>query len=882
MFTFLSIDAGGSRALVVAKKIQYIENKASNILGGEVKISQLVDTFTGTSVGALLASLYLQKDSNGHAKYSAEEVARLFVNHDESILQPNTWFIKNQQFNYKYPKYDNRAMQKSFENLFGNIAIKDLIKPLSICTFDILSQKPQVFNRDNASIVELAKLLLATCAAPAYFAPVPITIDGQDYLLCDGLLTHYNPTLQGLSTLFALSANATPANILTLSFGCGYSHFLQNSEQVKNWQDHHWNKMILNATTLGAVETQEEALINLYQNYPENYYRFNDDYGTKLPEFDDRSVQNFTTLNDTATAAIKEQQQQLNKVATRLAERYQHNQDGITRDYFSVLWQQKQQPLQYPPVVNQLHNLVNFIEDCTATFANRQALQSFGVSITYQQLGQYSDAVCSWLQQQGFRPKDRIAIIAPNCMSYLVVLYGILKAGCIIVNINPQYTSREMEHSLTNSQTKAVFAWEGSAKTLSQTSVSVLPTVIMTIGGMLGVKGRLVDLMVRKKGLVPDFQLSHCIAFKQVLKEGGERQRQSVYIAPNDIAFFQYTGGTTGESKAAMLSHRNILSNISQAEDFLPNDVTDAVKPLTAIAALPLYHIFALLLHGLLLLKFGVKNILITNPRDIPALVKELKQPFHILAGVNTLFVALLNNPNFAKLNFSELNLIIGGGTSMHNSVAKELENVTQCKPIQAYGLTEASPGVTAMPFDIAFNGTIGVPLLHTQVAIIDEFDNIVKQGEVGEIVVRGGQVMEGYWRGQFPTVSDYSYDSWLRTGDLGYQDADGLIYLVDRKKDLVIVSGFNVYPNEVETVISEHPEVLDCGCAGVVDRKSGQALKAYVILKPSSNLSSESLLAWCREHLTNYKIPKNIKFVEELPKSNVGKVLRRHLHLLD
>jgi long-chain acyl-CoA synthetase len=462
-----------------------------------------------------------------------------------------------------------------------------------------------------------------------------------------------------------------------------------------------------------------------------------------------------------------------------------------------------------------------------------------------------------------------------------VCLFGALRAGCTVVNVNPLYTARELQHQLNDSGAEVLVVVENFAKTVSEVvgTTKVRQVVVTSIGELLGVKGIVVDLVLRRvKKMIPAFSLPGSVRLRDALAGGRGRKLERVPIGHDDIAFLQYTGGTTGVAKGAMLLNRNIVANMLQARAWV-NPALDHDKREIVITPLPLYHIFSLTANCLVFMSLGGENILIPNPRDIPGFVKEVgKYKFTAITGVNTLFNALLNNADFAKLDFSHLHLTLGGGMAVQEAVAKKWKAVTGKPLIEAYGLTETSPAATINPFDIKeYNGSIGLPISSTEVELRDDAGKPVVLGQAGEICIRGPQVMAGYWNRPDETAKVMDKDGWFATGDIGVMDEKGFVRIVDRKKDMILVSGFNVYPNEIEGVVAMHDGVLECAVVGVPDEKSGEAVKLFVVRKDPA-LTAEALLKHCREHMTGYKVPREVEFRTELPKTNVGKILRREL----
>jgi long-chain acyl-CoA synthetase len=530
-------------------------------------------------------------------------------------------------------------------------------------------------------------------------------------------------------------------------------------------------------------------------------------------------------------------------------------------------------------------SLVQLLDEAFKKYSAQPAYTCMGATLTYRQLDDNSAAIGAWLQSKGFGKGKRVAIMMPNVLQYPVVLAGVLRAGCTVVNVNPLYTPRELEHQLKDSGADAIFILENFATTL-QAVLDKVPTktvVVCAMGDMLGfVKGLLVNFVVRNvKKMVPEYSLPSAVRFLDVLAEGHRMTLKPVKVGHDDVAFLQYTGGTTGVSKGATLTHRNIIANMLQSEAWYQpalKKLKPGEFPLT-VTALPLYHIFALTVCAMMSMRIGGHCLLIPNPRDIPGFVKELqKYTFHVFPAVNTLFNALLNNEDFKKLNFSRLILTAGGGMAVQEAVARRWLEATGCPIAEGYGLSETSPVATANRTDTdKFTGTIGLPVPSTEIAILDDDGKHLPVGSTGEIAIRGPQVMAGYWQRPDETVKVMTPDGFFRTGDIGIMDEQGFTRIVDRKKDMILVSGFNVYPNEVEGVVAGHPGVLECAAVGVPDENAGEAVKLFVVKKDPA-LTERDIMEYCKEHLTGYKKPKYIEFRSDLPKTNVGKILRREL----
>ena len=531
--------------------------------------------------------------------------------------------------------------------------------------------------------------------------------------------------------------------------------------------------------------------------------------------------------------------------------------------------------------VNEYQSVRELFEESVGKYAARPAFTCMGKSMTFGELDTLSNAFGAWLQGIGCKKGSRVAVMMPNILQYPVCVFGALRAGCTVVNVNPLYTARELEHQLKDSGAEVLVCVENFANTVAEVvgKTRVRQTVVTSIGELLGFKGLIVDFVLRHvKKMVPKYSLPGAIRVSDALAEGRKRTLERVDIGHDDIAFLQYTGGTTGVSKGAMLLNRNMVANMLQARAWV-KPFFDESRREVIITPLPLYHIFSLTANCLVFMSVGAENILIPNPRDIPGFVKEMgKHKFTALTGVNTLFNALVNNPEFGQLDFSSLRITLGGGMAVQEAVAKKWKEVTGTPLIEAYGLTETSPAATINPLDLpAYNGSIGLPISSTEVMLRDDAGREVPLGQPGEICIRGPQVMAGYWQRPDETAKVMDKDAWFATGDVGVMDERGFVRIVDRKKDMILVSGFNVYPNEIEGVVAGHPGVLECAAVGVPDEKSGEAVKLFVVRKDAA-LTADDVKKYCREHLTNYKCPRDIEFRTELPKTNVGKILRREL----
>lgn len=527
-------------------------------------------------------------------------------------------------------------------------------------------------------------------------------------------------------------------------------------------------------------------------------------------------------------------------------------------------------------------SLAAVIDRACERFRDRVAFENLGATLSYDDLDRLSQDFASWLQNiAGLHPGDRVAVMMPNLLQYPIAVFGILRAGLVVVNVNPLYTPRELQHQLKDSGARVIVVVENCAATLAQVIAdTAIETVITTqIGDLLPFpKSLLTNFVVKRvKKLVPAFRLPNSLPFRAVLARGRAQPYHRVQLGHEDVGFLQYTGGTTGLSKGATLTHGNMVANLLQMHAWIGPKLAEGED--VVITALPLYHIFALTVNALLFAHVGAKNVLITNPRDMDAFVAELdRQPFTAFTGVNTLFNGLLNHPRFASVDFSALKFAVGGGAAVQQAVADKWKAVTGVALTEGYGLSETSPGVCFSPLDRPdWNGTIGLPLPSTWVSLRDDDEREVPIGAPGELCVKGPQVMRGYWNKDDENRKAFTTDGWFKTGDIATVDAAGWFRIVDRKKDMILVSGFNVYPNEIENVVALHPGVLECACIGVPDHKSGEAVKVFVVRRDPA-LTPDALREHCKEHLTGYKVPKAFEFRDTLPKSNVGKILRKEL----
>ena len=532
--------------------------------------------------------------------------------------------------------------------------------------------------------------------------------------------------------------------------------------------------------------------------------------------------------------------------------------------------------------VDEYASIVAVLDRATADYRDRPAFSNFGKALTFADIDRLSKQFAAYLLGElKLKKGDRVAIMLPNCLQYPIAIFGVLRAGLTVVNVNPMYTARELRHQMEDSGAKVILVLDNFGGTVQEVLEHMpgVRAITSGLGDMLGFpKGALVNFVLKHvKKMVPDYRIANAVRSRDALTLGQMHPLPDVVVAHDDIAFLQYTGGTTGVSKGAMLTHRNLVANMQQAAAWVGTNIRLGDELI--VTALPLYHIFSLTACAMVFMRIGAHSVLVTNPRDMPEFVKILKSvPFSILPGVNTLFNGLLNTPGFEQLDFSHLKVTLGGGMAVQRAVAEKWKQVTGCTLAEAYGLTETSPGVCINPLDLKdYNGSIGLPLPSTDVCVKDDEGKVLASGEIGELCVKGPQVMKGYWERPEETAKVVDAGGWLHTGDMARMDERGYFFIVDRKKDMILVSGFNVYPNEIEDVVAMMPGVLEVAAIGVPDDKSGEAVKVFIVRKDPA-LAAEQVKAFCRENLTGYKLPKYIEFRDSLPKSNVGKILRKEL----
>ncbi len=903
-YNILSLDGGGIKGVMTTRLLSWMEKRLQQLASDpNARLLDFFDFFVGTSTGGLMLACYLMPSKDGKSSFfTAQGVEDLYLATGDEIFSLNIWEKILRGHGMTSAKYPAASIEKVLNKHFGDMKLDQLLKPCLITSYD-LSTNTRLFFRQHRAQKQpknnfyLRDICRATTSAPTYFPPVSIkSMTKQEYLCIDGGIFAHNPSIFGYAELRRLDNEAGARNMLMFSIGTGEFLDKFDEKEVKSWGKLEWYRPLVALMSNGHTGNTDFQMEMIFREHSDHYLRVDPNLTNKqTSSLDLATKENIDNLLAAADNYITENEVELMDFIERLYRRKLQRPssvfDKIADISISPFWRQSYPP-EVPHAINPdaYPNILAMMEEACSKYSNRIALEQFGHSFTYGQCHKYINYLAAWLQTVAdIQPGDRVAIMMPNCPQYIITAFAALKVGGVVVNVNPIYTTPELEHLLKQSAPKIIICWDGAAHIVSGCSAELIPNhqLITSLGDMLpAYKGTSINVLLRARGMIKSHgRLSRVTKWLRALTRGRHLNLYRPIVKNEDLAFLQFTGGTTGDPKAAMLTHRNLIANMLQAkaclsEEFLSQDKEQRVS----ITALPLYHIFALMANGLLFFHLGMKNVLIANARDIDTLITVMsKHPFHGFAGVNTLFKALLAHPKFSSINFDKLLLTLGGGMAVQKSVAEEWHQITGCHLSQAYGLTEASPAVTINPFTVAkFNGSIGLAIPSTEVAIVDDKYSPLPIGEVGLLFVRGPQVMAGYWKKTDATSMDLSLDGWLNTGDLAYIDQKGFVYLVDRAKDMIIVSGFNVYPNEVEEVVDAHPKVVESGCIGVPDSQSGEAVKVFVVIEPGMSCTKEEILAHCKKSLTAYKIPDQIEFVTSLAKSPVGKILRKELHKLE
>lgn len=913
-YNILSLDGGGIRGILTTRLMSWVEEILQESSGNkDARLIDYFDYFIGTSTGGLMASCYLMPDKNSNGDreehrplYSAKEVEDLYMNLGDKIFSLNLWQKVSRGHGITSAKYPADPIEEILTTYFGDLKLSELLRPCLITAYDMKRNKQIMFRRHRAYKRQeddfyVRDVCRATTSAPTYFPPCSIkSLAGEEYLCIDGGIFGPNPALFGYSELRRIDKTTRASEMLLMSIGTGNYLDEYEEKEIMGWGKLEWYRPMVNLMSTNSISNADFQMGMVFREHGDNYLRIDPQLDEKdLSKLDLASKENMHNLQQVADVYIKKNKNKLEEFVEKIYNRRKRRPinpfDEIVDTRIEKIWLKE-----YPPEVpaeidpDSFDNISQIIDESSERNKDRIAYEQFGNKLKFSDVHKYHEQFAAYLQNAcKIKPGYRVAIMMPNCPQYPISIYAILKLGAAVVNVNPLYTTEEIVHVLEDIKPSVLIIWDGCSLRVEAAISEVMhkhglgeeqtPQVIITsLGDMLpSYKGKPLNLLLKLQGKVEKSKIRGSYSFMDGLSLGKTMNLYRPTVKGNNIAFLQLTGGTTGKPKAAMLTHRNMVSNMLQACAFIDTRFTaqDGDQRI-GLTALPLYHIFSLMANGLFFYHIGVRNILVANPRDINGLIKTLgKYKFNGIDAVNTLFKALLTHPDFAKLDFSGLTLSLGGGMAVQEEVANEWRKVTGCVLNQAYGLTEASPAVAINPHtDTEFNGSIGLPIPSTEVAILDDKKRQVPLGDKGNLFVCGPQVMKGYLNNYKATSKDLSLDGWLNTGDIAYIDKKGYIHIVDRAKDMIIVSGFNVYPNEVETVVDSHPKVYESGCVGVPDEKSGEAVKVFVVLQPDKSASEEEIIEFCRTKLTGYKSPDQVEFVDELPKTAVGKILRREL----
>lgn len=905
-YNILSLDGGGIRGVMTTRMLSWVEEQFQQASGNkDTRLIDFFDFFIGTSTGGLMASCYLIPDDEGsRPKYSAKDVEELYVNFGDKIFSLNLWEKVSRGHAITSAKYPADSIEQILNDRFGDLQLSQLLRPCIITSYDMYSNKRLLFRQHRASKSAddnfyVRDICRATTSAPTYFPPCLIkSMGGKEYLCIDGGVLGANPVLFGYTELRRVDSNASAAGMKLLSLSTGNYADDYDEKEVKGWGKFEWYRPLVNIMTNNNISNSDFQMEMIFRDSPENYMRVDPTFDRQeLSRIDLASAENIQELQKVADNYIKAHKKELEDFVNKLYDirrtKMINPLDKITDVKVDRYWL-KEYPQEVPDEINpdKYANINAFIDEASLVHKDKIAYEQFGSKMTFAEVYKHSEALASYLQSHYKIGKgNRVAIMMPNCPQYPISIFGTLKLGAAVVNINPLYTAEEILHVLEEINPDVLIIWDGCSlrvkDAIDRASKKAddfnKPKVIVTaLGDLLpSYKGMPLNLLLKLQGKVEKGKPPNYQSFNNSIKLGRTMNLYHPQVKGDEIAFLQLTGGTTGKPKAAMLTHRNMVANMLQAKVYIDPRLTsarDGEDQLIILTALPLYHIFALLANGLLFYHLGMHNMLVANPRDIKGLIKTLsKYKFHAIDAVNTLFKAMLADPGFAKLDFGNLWMTLGGGMAVQKEVADEWQKVTGCVLNQAYGLTEASPAVAINPHTTKkYNGSIGLPIPSTDVAILDDNRRQVPIGEKGNMYVCGPQVMKGYLNNPEGTSKDLSLDGWLNTGDIAYMDAKGYIYIVDRAKDIIIVSGFNVYPNEVEEVVDSYEKVYESCCVGIPDEHSGEAVKVYVVLQPGQEATEEEIISFTRQKLTGYKTPDKVAFVKELPKSAVGKILRR------
>ena len=845
----------------------YIEQKLQQISHRpNARIIDYFDFFAGTSTGALIISALLTPNAQHRPRYQAKDLVGMYQENCQHIFAVSLIDQITSLSGMINAKYSVDSFQAFLERYFGQAELKQLLKPCLVPVYEMTQSRNYSFLQEKAQYNKsynflLKDMCLSACTAASYFAPTTITsFGGQQYCFLDGAIFAINPSLLAYTHILQHHPSLSSKDLLILSLGTGRQTVSYTCEQVQHWGMKDWHYPITNMTFNATADFADDTLRKIFAKNPHQYLRIHPNIGKNC----------YTEMDDCHADYLH----YLEKFAHKNLNLYQGQLDKFIASIIN-----NQQPVQ--STKKPTLNIANLLIDKAQNYAEKTAFIGFGERLNFKNLHIKSKYLASYLQS--LSSVQIVAIMLPNVLALPISLFAAWKAGKTVVLLNPLLSSKELLDQLSDAKAdvligSAYFA-DNLAKIIQKTSIKYL--IDSRLDDCLKQPKRLFfNLLMSRKFRAVNLQYfsqQTVVSFSKALQLG--KPRVLKVETNNEIALLQYTGGTSGVLKAAILSHDNLSANLMQLKHWLPEDMADKY----ILTALPLYHIFALMINCLLPVKNTMTSVLVANPRDIKQLVYPLKKyPIHIITGVNTLYNHLLSYPQFHQLNFSHLETCVAGGMALQAKTAQKWQEKTGCAIIQGYGLTETSPVISVQNYGQSdFNGSIGYPLLDTQVQIIDTHLSQSDQAHaIGEISVKGPQVMSGYW--QHPELNSevFTQEGYFRTGDLGYLDEKGQLFLVDRLKEMIIVSGFNVYPSEVEKTLNKHDDILESACVGRNDKEQGQKVVAFIVLNDGSRLSEQDIIDYASKHLSHYKVPKQIHFIDNLPKNNVGKVLKRQLPL--
>lgn len=903
----LSVDGGGIRGIVSCRILLRLLDEIRKISRKDnIQLSQCIDYFAGTSTGSVVVSALLTPSVYNPSipAFTLRDIQSFYLENANKIFSKELLHRVISFGGLIKSKYQNKGFKDILYSYFGNLHLSNLLKPCTIPSFDLYQNSNLLFNQqhaaeDNSKNFYVRDVCLASSSAPIIFPSVQITsFSGDSYLCCDGAVYANNPSLFAYADFREMDNDAYANNMLFISIGNGlsnsrhdYSGF-EHSGGASNWVDKIGNVFIDSVSN--SIDHQMKMI---YRECPNLYCR----WVPTIPEWantdiDITNIEDISKMMDCADAFIDLNQKEIRKVAMLLYNKYEEEHPESEALATNIVTSKKSiQPMdniwsyrytgiaRYPINFSEFNNLTDLFNHSIRNYGTRIAYESFDHTLNYNQIGHYSDKIAGWLQKHAeLKPGERVAIFLPNVLAFPPIIIGIIKAGLIPVCCNPTYTSTELEFVIKDSGAKLIFAFDRNAKVVQDALTSnPIPVIQVSITSLFPKKRAIVlNLGLTFKLGIKDSWSIPTLKLHEILKQTDSTVPRQTDCNPDDPALFQYTGGTTGKMKAAVLTHKNLIANILQITAIFPDSFTRPESQQIAYTPLPLYHIFSMTVNLLTMFYLGNHNVLIVNPRNLSLVMSSLsKYRYNLITGVSTLYAAIVNHKDIKDIDFSEMQVCIAGGMAVPNFIGKKWQEVTNSIIIQGYGLTEASPVVSCSPHDVTnFDGSVGIPLPGTSIAIVDEHLKPTAKGDVGQLLVKGPQVMKEYLNQPEETNNSIIDKEWLQTGDLARIDERGFIFIADRLKNMINVSGFKIYPNEVEDVLTKHQAISEAAVIGIASEATGQKIVAFIIKEKSMEVNEKMLREHCHEYLTNYKVPKQFIFTKELPKTTVGKILHRKL----